>query len=238
MRGESLIGKPAPQSPRWRCTERRREAVGVSERTLWGWMAAGEIPVVRRGGTILYPVDCSANGWISRRKAARNEQRCTMAQGGKERPCRRCRQDQPVPPSPPTARAECAGGAGAKRFGRRTRRGSLPGFTGTTSAGKRIGKTRPSSRATRRQPISRLKRRFRPRLPRAGNSATSGNTPRGARASRLHGHGAIRLPRRWKQAIPTRAPGRERMEDRRSAGAAASVSRGRASHQRRYGLGG
>ena len=33
------------------------KAIGVSERTLWAWTAAGEVPHVRRGGVILYPVD-------------------------------------------------------------------------------------------------------------------------------------------------------------------------------------
>lgn len=32
-------------------------ALGVSERTLWTWTASGEIPHIRRGKTILYPID-------------------------------------------------------------------------------------------------------------------------------------------------------------------------------------
>ncbi len=32
-------------------------ALGVSERTLWGWTQRGDVPHIRRGKTILYPVD-------------------------------------------------------------------------------------------------------------------------------------------------------------------------------------
>ena len=32
-------------------------ALGVSERTLWTWTREGTIPHVRRGKTVLYPVD-------------------------------------------------------------------------------------------------------------------------------------------------------------------------------------
>ncbi|MGF1633500.1 MAG: helix-turn-helix domain-containing protein [Phycisphaerae bacterium] len=31
------------------------EALGISERTLWGWTQNGDVPHVRRGGTLLYP---------------------------------------------------------------------------------------------------------------------------------------------------------------------------------------
>ena len=33
------------------------KALGVSERTLWDWTQRGDVPHVRRGKTILYPVD-------------------------------------------------------------------------------------------------------------------------------------------------------------------------------------
>ena len=33
------------------------KALGVSERTLWDWTQRGDVPHVRRGRTILYPVD-------------------------------------------------------------------------------------------------------------------------------------------------------------------------------------
>ena len=32
-------------------------ALGVSERTLWAWTAAGEIPFIKRGACLLYPVE-------------------------------------------------------------------------------------------------------------------------------------------------------------------------------------
>lgn len=44
---------------------RRRMAValGVSERTLWDWTREGSIPHVRRGGTVLYPID-AVRRWL------------------------------------------------------------------------------------------------------------------------------------------------------------------------------
>ena len=33
------------------------EALGISERTLWTWTKRGDVPHVRRNGTVLYPVD-------------------------------------------------------------------------------------------------------------------------------------------------------------------------------------
>jgi excisionase family DNA binding protein len=39
------------------------KALGVSERTLWGWTHAGTVPYVRIGRTILYPVD-ALRDWL------------------------------------------------------------------------------------------------------------------------------------------------------------------------------
>lgn len=43
-------------------------ALGVSPRTLWTWTDAGEIPHVRRGGTVLYPVD-AVRRWLDEQSA-------------------------------------------------------------------------------------------------------------------------------------------------------------------------
>ena len=43
-------------------------ALGVSERTLWGWTAAGEIPHIRRGAVVLYPV-LDLQRWLSEQAA-------------------------------------------------------------------------------------------------------------------------------------------------------------------------
>jgi excisionase family DNA binding protein len=41
------------------------KALGVSERLLWQWTHHGDIPHVRIGRTILYPVD-SLRDWLTR----------------------------------------------------------------------------------------------------------------------------------------------------------------------------
>lgn len=43
-------------------------ALGVSTRTLWAWTKAGQIPHVRRGGTVLYPVD-AVRRWLDEQSA-------------------------------------------------------------------------------------------------------------------------------------------------------------------------
>lgn len=43
-------------------------ALGVSERTLWTWTDAGEIPHVRRGATVMYPVD-AVRRWLDEQSA-------------------------------------------------------------------------------------------------------------------------------------------------------------------------
>ena len=40
------------------------KALGVSERTLWAWTAAGDVPHVRRGKAVLYPV-AELTKWLS-----------------------------------------------------------------------------------------------------------------------------------------------------------------------------
>lgn len=48
---------------------RPREAaksLGVSERSLWEWTHRGDVPYVRIGRTILYPVD-ALREWLNRR---------------------------------------------------------------------------------------------------------------------------------------------------------------------------
>jgi excisionase family DNA binding protein len=39
-------------------------ALAVSERTLWSWAAAGEVPCVRKGKVLLFPVD-RLRQWLS-----------------------------------------------------------------------------------------------------------------------------------------------------------------------------
>lgn len=45
------------------------EALGVSERTLWDWTQRGDVPHVRRGKTILYPVD-TLRKWLDEQATA------------------------------------------------------------------------------------------------------------------------------------------------------------------------
>ena len=53
----SLLAKPDPVALRLALRPREAAAaLGVSARTLWAWTAAKEIPHVRRGKTVLYPV--------------------------------------------------------------------------------------------------------------------------------------------------------------------------------------
>ncbi|MSR59847.1 MAG: DNA-binding protein [Planctomycetaceae bacterium] len=42
------------------------KALGVSERSLWEWTHRGDVPHVRIGRTILYPVD-ALRDWLNRR---------------------------------------------------------------------------------------------------------------------------------------------------------------------------
>lgn len=45
------------------------KALGVSERSLWEWTHRGDVPHVRIGRTILYPVD-ALRDWLRRRAEA------------------------------------------------------------------------------------------------------------------------------------------------------------------------
>jgi len=50
-------------------------ALSISERTLFSWTSAGEIPHVRRGGLILYPVD-SLRRWLDAQAGDGTKQGC------------------------------------------------------------------------------------------------------------------------------------------------------------------
>ncbi len=50
-------------------------AIGVCERTLWQWTKTGDVPHVRRGNTILYPVDLLRQ-WLEQQATA------TTTEGG------------------------------------------------------------------------------------------------------------------------------------------------------------
>jgi len=53
----NLLAKTEPATPCLALRPRKAAAaLGVSERTLWDWTQRGEVPHVRRGKTILYPV--------------------------------------------------------------------------------------------------------------------------------------------------------------------------------------
>jgi excisionase family DNA binding protein len=53
------------------------KALGVSERSLWEWTHRGDVPHVRIGRTILYPVDALRN-WLNRQ--------ADVAKGGDDDP--------------------------------------------------------------------------------------------------------------------------------------------------------
>lgn len=58
-------------------------AVGVSDRTLWGWTRDGLVPVVRINGTVLYAVD-SLRAFLAER--AKKEKPAVDAAGKLETP--------------------------------------------------------------------------------------------------------------------------------------------------------
>ena len=45
------------------------KALGVSDRTLWDWTKNGDVPHIRRGKTILYPVE-SLRRWLDEQTKA------------------------------------------------------------------------------------------------------------------------------------------------------------------------
>ena len=68
-----MIGVPNPPNlsanvkPETPCLAMRSreaaKALGISERLLWEWTSRGEVPHVRKGKAILYPVD-SLRRWL------------------------------------------------------------------------------------------------------------------------------------------------------------------------------
>lgn len=64
MPTEDLLTKSLALRPR-----EAAMALGVSERSLWEWTHRGDVPYVRIGRTILYPVD-ALRDWLNRRAAA------------------------------------------------------------------------------------------------------------------------------------------------------------------------
>jgi excisionase family DNA binding protein len=52
------------------------KALGISERTLWAWTQRGDVPHVRRGKTILYPVGALTR-WLDEQAKAK-----AAAEGG------------------------------------------------------------------------------------------------------------------------------------------------------------
>ncbi|HVT82805.1 MAG TPA: helix-turn-helix domain-containing protein [Phycisphaerae bacterium] len=65
------LAKPDPLTP---ClalrTREAAAALGVSERTLWDWTQRGDVPHVRRGKTILYPVSALIR-WLDEQATAK-----------------------------------------------------------------------------------------------------------------------------------------------------------------------
>jgi excisionase family DNA binding protein len=54
----NMTKKPEPQTPCLAMRARETaKALGISERLLWEWTDRGEVPHVRIGKAILYPVD-------------------------------------------------------------------------------------------------------------------------------------------------------------------------------------
>jgi excisionase family DNA binding protein len=67
---------PAKQAPETPCLAMRpreaAKALGVSERTLWEWTNRGEVPHIRIGKAILYPVDVLRR-WLDEQAATGKE---------------------------------------------------------------------------------------------------------------------------------------------------------------------
>ncbi len=61
-----LTFKPAPAEPLALRPRAAAKALGVSERSLWGWTKDGAIPHVRIGRTVLYPV-ADLQAWLARK---------------------------------------------------------------------------------------------------------------------------------------------------------------------------
>ena len=77
----NLSAKTGPETPCLALRPREAAAaLGVSERTLWSWTECGDVPHVRRGKTILYPVEVLRR-WLDEQAKAK-----AMAQGGEHGP--------------------------------------------------------------------------------------------------------------------------------------------------------
>jgi len=67
----NLSAKAEPVTPCLALRPREAAAaLGVSERTLWDWTQRGEVPHVRRGKTIMYPVD-TLRRWLDEQAKAK-----------------------------------------------------------------------------------------------------------------------------------------------------------------------
>ena len=65
------LTKPDPLTPCLALRPREAAAaLGVSERTLWDWTQRGDVPHVRRGKTIMYPVSALTR-WLDEQATAK-----------------------------------------------------------------------------------------------------------------------------------------------------------------------
>jgi excisionase family DNA binding protein len=63
---------PAPSIPILAMRPREAAAaLSVSERTLWAWTAAGEVPHIKRGKTVLYSVP-ALTAWLAEQSTGGN----------------------------------------------------------------------------------------------------------------------------------------------------------------------
>lgn len=80
----NLSSKPKPTTP---CLSLRlREAaaaLGVSDRTLWEWTQRGDVPHIRRGGVVLFPVD-GLRRWLDEQAKAAATPAANKIEGGAE----------------------------------------------------------------------------------------------------------------------------------------------------------
>lgn len=57
--------------------EEAAEALGISDRTLWTWTRSGDVPHVRIGGVVMYPIDGLREWLASRQSGAENVGSCS-----------------------------------------------------------------------------------------------------------------------------------------------------------------
>jgi excisionase family DNA binding protein len=73
VNSNSLPSKAQPETPCLAMRPREAaKALGISERLLWEWTNRGEVPHIRVGKAILYPVDVLRR-WLDEQAAAGNE---------------------------------------------------------------------------------------------------------------------------------------------------------------------